>query len=164
LQKVILKSREITQAKIRQIQAVGHELRLFGTEIDALDARAAERFGLNRSDLRCLDVLSHSGAMSPTALADAVGMSTGGLSISLGRLERAGYVRRTMDGKDRRRVSVELTRKAQRVEQQIFGSLLNELAELLEGYPDAELTVIYQFLQRVRGAVARSGRPKGEKT
>lgn len=146
------------------MQAVGHELRLFGTEIDALDARAAERFELNRSDLRCLDVLSHSGQMSPTALAKAVGMSTGGLSISLGRLERAGYVRRTMDRDDRRRVSVELTRKAERIEQQIFGPLLNEVAEMLHGYSEAELNLIREFLHRVRGAVAAAGRPRGEKT
>jgi DNA-binding MarR family transcriptional regulator len=155
-------SREIAEAKIQQMQAVGLELRLFGTEIDALDARAAERFGLNRSDLRCLDVLSHSGPMSPTALANAVGMSTGGLSISLGRLERAGYVRRTMDRKDRRRVTVELTRKAQRIEEQIFGPLLREVARLLEGYSEAELDLVCEFLQRVRGAVAAAGRPKGE--
>ncbi|HUA46056.1 MAG TPA: MarR family transcriptional regulator [Solirubrobacteraceae bacterium] len=157
-------SREITEAKLQQMQAVGHELRLFGTEIDALDARAAEWFELNRSDQRCLDVLSHSGQMSPTALANALGMSTGGLSISLGRLERAGYVKRTMDRQDRRRVSVELTRKAQRVEEQIFGPLLNEVAEMLQGYSETELTVIREFLQRMRGAVARAGRRKGEET
>jgi DNA-binding MarR family transcriptional regulator len=155
-------SREITETKIQHMQAVGLELRLFGTEIDALDARAAERFGLNRSDLRCLDVLSHSGPMSPTAVANAVAMSTGGLSISLGRLERAGYVRRTMDRKDRRRVTVELTRKAQRIEQQIFGPLLGEVGRLLEGYSEDELNLIGGFLQRVRGAVAAAGRPKGE--
>jgi DNA-binding MarR family transcriptional regulator len=157
-------SREITEARIQQMQAVGHELRLFGTEIEGLDTRAAERFGLNRSDLHCLDVLSHSGAMSPTALARAVGMSTGGLSITLGRLERAGYVKRTMDQKDRRRVSVELTRRANRVEQQIFGPLLAEVAELLGGYSEAELDLIREFLQHVRGAVAAAGRRKGEKT
>lgn len=145
------------------MQTVGHELRLFGTEIDALDARAAERFGLNPSDLRCLDVLSHSGSLSPTALARAVAMSTGGLSISLGRLERAGYVKRTMDRKDRRRVSVQLTAKAQRLEQQIFGPLLDEVAGLLEGYSEAELTLISEFLKRVRGAVAAATKPKEDK-
>lgn len=144
------------------MQAVGLELRLLGTEIDALDARAAERFGLNRSDQRCLDVLSHSGAMSPTALANALGMSTGGLSISLGRLERAGYVRRTMNRTDRRRVSVELTRKAQRIEQQIFGPLQDEVGKLLQGYSEAELALIGEFLQRMRSAVAAAGRPKGD--
>jgi DNA-binding MarR family transcriptional regulator len=157
-------AREITETKLQQMQAVGHELRLFGTEIDALDARAAERFGLNRSDLRCLDVLSHSGQMSPTALARAVGMSTGGLSISLGRLERAGYVKRTMDPDDRRRVTVELTRKAQRIEQQIFGPLLGHIGELLGGYSEPELTLLHEFLQRVRSAVAQAGRPRGETT
>ena len=143
------------------MQAVGLELRLFGTEIDALDARAAERFALNRSDLRCLDVLSHSGPLSPTALASAVGMSTGGVSISLGRLERSGYIRRTMDRNDRRRVTVELTRKAQRIEQLIFGPLLAEVGKLLQGYSEAELDLIHEFLQRVRGAVAATGTQKG---
>jgi DNA-binding MarR family transcriptional regulator len=156
-------SREISETSLQQMQAVGHELRLFGTEIDALDARAAEHFGLNRSDLRCLDVLSHSGAMSPTALAHAVGMSTGGLSISLGRLERAGYVKRAMDRNDRRRVSVELTRKAYRIEQQIFGPLQDEVAELLGGYSEAQLALIREFLQRARGAVAAAGKPQGDK-
>jgi DNA-binding MarR family transcriptional regulator len=146
------------------MHAVGHELRLFGAEIDALDARAAERFGLNRSDLRCLDVLSHSGPLSPTALARALAMSTGGLSISLGRLERAGYVKRTMDRNDRRRVSVQLTAKARRIEEQIFGPLLDEIAGLLEGYSQAELTLISEFLQRVRAAVAVASKPKADKT
>jgi DNA-binding MarR family transcriptional regulator len=67
-----------------------------------------------------------------------------------------------MDQKDRRRVSVELTRKAQRIEQQIFGPLLNEVGELLQDYSEAELAVIREFLQRVRGAVAAAGRPKGD--
>lgn len=154
----------MTTGRVQRTQAVGQELRLFGTEIDALDARAAERFGLNRSDMRCLDVLSHSGPMSPTALASAVGLSTGGLSISLGRLERAGYVRRTIDRNDRRRISVELTRKAQRIEQQIFGPLLAQVGELLQSYSEPDLDLIQEFLQRVRKAVAAAGPRKATKT
>lgn len=154
----------MSETRIQRMRAVGQELRLFGTEIDALDARAAERFALNRSDLRCLDVLSHSGPMSPTALASAVAMSTGGLSISLSRLERAGYVKRTMDRDDRRRVSVELTRKAQRIEQQIFGPLLAKVGELLESYSEADLDLIHEFLQRARTAVATAATEKGART
>jgi hypothetical protein len=77
-------SRRIAETRVQQMQAVGHELLLFGTEIDALDARAAERFGLNRSDLRCLDVLSHSGPMSPTVLAHAVACPRAGSASASG--------------------------------------------------------------------------------
>ena len=157
-------SRKTTENKVHRMQAVGRELLLLGTEIDGLDARAAERFGLNRSDLRCLDVLSHSGPMSPTRLAHTMGMSTGGLSISLGRLERAGYVRRKMDRNDRRRVSVELTPKAQRIEEEIFGPLLHDVGKVLQGYSESELTLICEFLERVRGAVAHAGPKSGETT
>jgi hypothetical protein len=38
------------------VDAVQAELRALSTEIDHLDALAAERFGLNRTDLRCLDL------------------------------------------------------------------------------------------------------------
>jgi DNA-binding MarR family transcriptional regulator len=150
-----------SESKIELMQKVGAELRLFGTEIDGLDARAAARFGLNRSDLRCLDVLSHSGPLSPSALAAAVRLSSGGLSISLGRLERAGYIKRSMDRDDRRRVTVEATQRTRKVEDEIFGPLLEEVGQLLGGYSARELTTIHQFLQQARAAVASAGLKKG---
>jgi DNA-binding MarR family transcriptional regulator len=150
-------SRDPTNTKAELLQAVRQELRAFTTEIDGLDSRAAERFGLNRSDLRCLDVLSQSGSISPTALAKAVGMSTGGLSISLGRLERAGYVIRTMDPDDRRRVSVVKTPKARALEDEVFGPLSAHVGQLLGRYSKDELAVIHHFLRSVRGAVESAG-------
>ena len=149
---------EVAKRKPALMQAIGQELRVFGTEIDALDARAADRFGLNQSDLRCLDVLSHSGPLSPTLLARALEMTTGGLSISLGRLERAGYITREMDRTDRRRVTVELTQKARDLEAEIFGPLLGQVGSLLTSYSKAELALIHEFLQRVRTAVAAAAR------
>jgi DNA-binding MarR family transcriptional regulator len=91
-------------------------------------------------------------------------MSTGGLSISLGRLERAGYVKRTMDRNDRRRVTVGTTKKARRMEEEMFGPLLAQVGQLLAGYSESELALIREFLQHVRSAVAAAGTEKGAKT
>ena len=46
---------------------------------------------------------------APTAICDVLGRTTGGMSLTLDRLERAGLVRRLPDPSDRRRVVVEAT-------------------------------------------------------
>ncbi|MCU1375807.1 MAG: regulatory protein MarR [Actinomycetia bacterium] len=46
---------------------------------------------------------------APTAICDVLGRTTGGMSLTLDRLTTAGWVRRSPDPDDRRRVVVELT-------------------------------------------------------
>src|SRR5215475_15995773 len=84
------------------------KMRALSTEIDRLDQAAADRFGLNRTDMRALDILGN-GPLAPSALAQRLGITTGGLTSVLDRLERAGYVRRRNDPHDRRRQIVETT-------------------------------------------------------
>jgi DNA-binding MarR family transcriptional regulator len=49
------------------------------------------------------------GRSAPTAICDVLGRTTGGMSLTLDRLTAAGWVLRTPDPADRRRVVVELT-------------------------------------------------------
>ena len=46
---------------------------------------------------------------APTAICEVLGRTTGGMSLTLDRLTAAGWVRRSPDPDDRRRVVVELT-------------------------------------------------------
>jgi DNA-binding MarR family transcriptional regulator len=129
------------------------ELRLLTTEIDGVDQRAAARLGLNRTDLRCLGVLAGTGAMTPSELARALGLTSGGLSIALDRLERAGYVNRSPHPEDRRRVVVEVTGLTQRLGAEVFGGLSARVEKALRGYGGVELFVINDFLRRIRIAI-----------
>ena len=47
-------------------------LRALSTEIDRLDQAAADRYGLNRTDMRALDIIGRAGPLAPTDLADDV--------------------------------------------------------------------------------------------
>jgi DNA-binding MarR family transcriptional regulator len=76
------------------------------------DQAVAEALGLNRTDMRCLDVLQREGPVTAGRLADQSGLSAGAMTTALDRLERAGYARRVRDSHDRRRVLVEMTPKA----------------------------------------------------
>ena len=76
------------------------------------DQAVADAIGMNRTDMRCLDVLEREGPITAGALAEATGLTSGAMTTALDRLERAGYARRVRDRGDRRRVLVELTPKA----------------------------------------------------
>jgi DNA-binding MarR family transcriptional regulator len=130
------------------------ELRRLTTEIDGLDERAAQGFGINRTDMRCLDVLTSRGPMRPSELAAAVRLTSGGLSIALERLERAGYVSRRPHGTDRRSVLVEATEKAHQVDEEIFGSVEAGTRGLLRDYDEESLTVIRDFLRGMSAVIA----------
>lgn len=124
-------------------------LRALSTEIDRLDQAAADRFGLNRTDMRALDILSADGPLAPSALARRLGITTGGLTSVLDRLERAGYVQRRGDPDDRRRQVVEPTAAAALRGREVFQDLIKMTTRFLNGYTDDQLRVINDFLTRM---------------
>ena len=88
---------------------IAGRLRALSTEIDRLDQAAADQYGLNRTDMRALDIIGQAGPLAPTALARRHGFTTGGVTTVLDRLERAGYIRRRPDPRDRRSQVVQTT-------------------------------------------------------
>ena len=122
------------------------ELRALSTVQDRLDQYAAERFGLNRTDLRALDLIGQAGTTSPTALAVALGMSTGATSTVLDRLEAAGYAQREPDPHHRRRTLVRMTARAERLSAETFGPVIRATAEHAANHPDRALRDVAAFL------------------
>ncbi|HEV2254661.1 MAG TPA: MarR family transcriptional regulator [Streptosporangiaceae bacterium] len=129
-------------------------LRALSTEIDRLDQAAADRYGLNRTDMRALDILGRAGPLAPTALARLLGFTTGGVTTVLDRLEKAGYIRRRPDPGDRRRQLVETTEATAARDEEVFGDLIRGTRDLLAGYTSDQLLAIRDFLDRVRQLTA----------
>jgi DNA-binding MarR family transcriptional regulator len=129
-------------------------LRALGMEIDRLDQVAADRFGLNRTDMRVLDILGSTGPLTPTVLADLLGFTTGGVTTVLDRLENAGYVSRRNDPHDRRRQIVETTPATTEREREVFHDLIDATTQFLDSYTDEQLGVINDFLTRMREITA----------
>ena len=136
-------------------QTVMMELRALSTAQDRLDHYAMRQFGINRTDLRALDLIGQAGVTSPTALADALGMSTGATSTVLDRLEAAGYARREPDPSHRRRTLVRQTPRAEELGQVIFGPVIAGTLSEAAAYPDAALASIAEFLSAHRALLTR---------
>jgi DNA-binding MarR family transcriptional regulator len=115
---------------------------------EAFDDRVAEILGINRTDLRCLDVLEQRGPMTAGQLADAMHLSTGAVTTLLDRLERVGYARRVRDTEDRRRVLVELAPEVRERSNEFYEPLFEGTVRLLEGRSDRELERMIDFLEQ----------------
>jgi DNA-binding MarR family transcriptional regulator len=127
-------------------QEVALAMRALQRAVDRYDELVAARLGINRSDLRCLDLLHESGTMSAGQLAVGSGLTSGATTRMLDRLERIGYIRRLPDRGDRRRVLVELTPRARRLASELYGSFEAAGAGLRRYRPD-QLALLRDFLE-----------------
>ncbi|MCD9624119.1 MarR family winged helix-turn-helix transcriptional regulator [Rhabdothermincola salaria] len=89
---------------------LGHVVRLEILVGQVLD-RITTAHGISAADYLVLGVIRRSPEQrsAPTAICDVLGRTTGGMSLTLDRLERAGWIRRLPDPSDRRRIVVEAT-------------------------------------------------------
>jgi DNA-binding MarR family transcriptional regulator len=126
------------------IEAINDKFREMSTETIMFHQAVADVLGLHITDHKCLDYIYRFGAMPAGRLADLTGLTTGAVTGIIDRLEKAGYVRRTNDPKDRRRTIVESTRnrRLQRKLELIFIPLRERMHKLLSSYSDSELAFL----------------------
>ncbi len=129
-------------------------IRVQADHSDRLDQLTSARFGLNRTDGRAIELLSRLGPMTAKQLATHLGMTTGGVTTVIDRIERAGYVRRRRDGEDRRRVMLETTPLQAAREKELFGALIERTGRLINSRSDDDLVVIRDFLEDLSAGVA----------
>lgn len=71
------------------------------------------------------------------------------------RLERAGLARRIPDRTDRRRVLIELTDRARRAIEAMFGPMAELAGPLVTRYSDDDLKLLIEFNQLMQGVQER---------
>jgi DNA-binding MarR family transcriptional regulator len=112
---------------------------------DAFDEVAREKLGINRTDLRCLNIVDNQGPMTAGRLAELSGLTTAAVTSVLDRLERAGYARRVRDQEDRRQVMVEVTPLLAERATPIWGPLGEEARSALMRLPAEGLQALIDF-------------------
>jgi DNA-binding MarR family transcriptional regulator len=125
-------------------------LRRTGSLMQLMGQVAAERVGINPTDLNCLNILSLTGQLTAGQLAQATGLTTASITGVADRLEAAGYVRRERDTADRRKVLIQLVpERAIADVAPVFGPVVRAWRETAAGYSDAELELIVTFQHRI---------------
>ena len=132
------------------IQAIIQKRREMSTETIMFHQNVADVLGLHITDHKCLDLIRQYGAMPAGRLAELTGLTTGAVTGIIDRLEKAGYVRRANDPKDRRRTIIEPVRnkKWERKIEAIFIPFHQRMHKLLSSYSDGELAFLLDVLTK----------------
>jgi len=125
-------------------------LRDLSTETVLLHQAIADRLGLNPTDHKCLGLLVDAGRpVTPGELATMTGLTTGAVTGVVDRLEAAGFVRRTRDPEDRRKVGIEVVfDKVKRQVFPVFEQLAKRMGVVAGAYKQRELETIVSFLEQ----------------
>lgn len=130
------------------VGAIGREVRRMGGQSVITSQVVATRFGLHTTDLECLDILYLRKTASAGELSAATGLTSGAMTALIDRLERAGYVERTADPGDRRKVLVRIRPEAVAPIKAVYEPMQKRMFELWSHYRVAEQAVIVDFLRR----------------
>lgn len=134
--------------KRRLIEGLITAFRASGNQDSAFENLAADRLGVNRTDLHCLNAIENADGLTAGELAAEAGLSSGAVTGVVDRLERAGFARRVPDAADRRRVKIEVTPEFYACAERIWGPLAAEWeASLADSFTAAELIRITEFLR-----------------
>lgn len=107
--------------------------------------------GVNETDRRGLEIvlLEDEKSTTPGMLAERLGLTAAGVTIMLNRLEKQGYIARSLHPTDRRRVIVMATDlAARRVQELVVPMIVESYKMLLSRYDSDELEIIADFLTR----------------
>jgi DNA-binding MarR family transcriptional regulator len=138
------------------IEAMLQEVRKFLAAGILFNEKVAAELGLNGTDLQFLNLLELQGSATPGDLARWSGLTTGGVTVAVDRLEKAGYVKRQPNPKDRRSTIIRPV-PARLLELYLIYKSKGELVvKVLSEFSDRELQAIMNFLKRANGGGAAS--------
>ena len=120
----------------------------------ALQEALSDRLGLTVSDLRAITLLMRKGTVSTSELADAAGLTSGAATRMVDRLERANWVERFMDARDRRRVLVVMKKTRRGEIGELYAEMSHSWISALADKSEEELGTVLEIFDRMRG-VAR---------
>jgi len=109
----------------------------------------ADKVGLHPTDNECLDYLMLNGAATAGQLATLTGLTTGAVTAVIDRLERAGYVKREQDAKDRRKVLV--VPQEEKIYREIAPHAMKmfiAFEQTCTDFSDEELGVVMRFMTK----------------
>ena len=140
-------SRDLRREEV--IAEGGQTFRAYQTSNDNFDQAIADHLGMNRTDMRCIDLIDQAGGMTAGELAAAAGLTSGAVTAVVDRLEKAGMAKRVADPKDRRRVRVEVTPRLWELTGPLMMPFIEESQTILDDYTTEELAHFAEFLRRV---------------
>lgn len=141
----------MTDSRRARAEELSRESRRYLAAYVLFNQAMADHLGLHPTDVQCLSLLTTGpGPLTVKQIAEMTGLTTGSATRLVDRLERGGYVLRSPDQKDRRRVLV--TPVPERIARvtAVWDELGQNWQALLDDHTEDELEVITRHMRRAR--------------
>ena len=141
-----------TEAVRETIHRFLHTDRLHRAAIE----RALGDLGIHHSQHRMLVHLHRHGAhVSQRTLAEEFDISPAAVAVTLGKLEKNGYIRRSADGTDARCKTIEITEAGREILRVSYDSFTAVDLAMFSDFTESELAAFRATLDRMQAALAR---------
>ncbi len=128
--------------------SLNREIRRFLAEAILFNQQLADRLGINGTDYQILNLLDLFGPATPGDLAQLTDLSSGGMTVVIDRLEKAGYLEREPNPRDRRSVIVRFAAAPKRRIARLYEPILARMDKLFAAYDEKQLGLIKDFFER----------------
>lgn len=143
--------------EVTAAQLLGAE---FATAIVVFHESVGRLLGLSAVERKCLDLLRRLGPVTAGGIGEHTGLTTGAVTRMVDRLGKAGYVERTTDPHDRRKVVVRLlpNERMDALMATAFGPYVEDMASIMTRYDETELRAILDWTRRTTDALVANTR------
>jgi MarR family transcriptional regulator, organic hydroperoxide resistance regulator len=125
------------------------QIRHFIAGVILYNQKVADQLGMHATDMQCVHLLELLGPLTPGRLAECTGLTTGGVTVVLDRLEKAGYARRERNPADRRSVLIYPDQAKLRKVSAHYTAINEQLDAFLAAYPEKDLETVLEFFSKV---------------
>jgi DNA-binding MarR family transcriptional regulator len=141
------------QTRKELLKDLGKKGREFIARVILSNQKIAEQIGINTIDLQCLNMIDLlGGEAKPGEIAKMTGLTTGGVTVMLDRLEKKGYIERKPNPKDRRSTLIHLSPKKMSKLHAVYESQALSMENILSNYTDEELSIIIDYFSKTLSA------------
>lgn len=105
----------------------------------------AQTEGMSISDMECLDYVMDNENVTAGDLAKITGLTTGAVTSMIDRLEKAGFVKRERDTKDRRKIFVKPVYERMAEVGKLYETYVHDAMKMIQKYTDKELMLIIDW-------------------
>jgi DNA-binding MarR family transcriptional regulator len=123
------------------------EIRKFIASAIFFNSQAAEKVGLSLTDSQMIHTLQLYGPSTPTRLAAATGLSSGGVTVALDRLEKGGFIRREPNPTDRRSLLIHINPTHLLKLKGIYENVEAQTRRCLSTLPKGDLAAVIRFFE-----------------